>query len=145
MKKLVIIAFLLLPALAHAQVQAVPTQQSTAAEGSHVFSGTQMSSITVSWNAATTARYLIIFDATTLPSNGATTACTASAGAPANPCWTFCQYLNTSGTAPSSQSFGQAPALLARNGAFVAAVSTGAGCGTLTVDGSNDWFVGQVQ
>lgn len=136
------LALLLAGPRAFAQSQPVVTQASNAAEGSHVFSGTTLYTLAVSWNAATTARYVMVFDGTALPSNGATTACTTTQ---ATGCLAWCAYMPNSGTAPDVQTFdwGMHP-LVARNG-IVAAASTGGGCGTLTVDGTNDFFYAQVR
>lgn len=136
-----VLAILLsLPVRAHA----LPMQQSTAAEGSHVFTGNQLVTLTVNWNAATTARYLMIFDGP-LPSNGATTNCSAVGGQGAS-CLAYCSYASNSGVAPSvnTWNFGSSPVITRNNTGLTAAMSTGAGCGTLTVDGSNDFFYAQV-
>ncbi|SRR6266851_3264423 len=128
---------------AAAQLQPIPTQQSPAAgEGSHVFGGTLFSGLTVTWNAGTGARYLMLFDGVALPSNGSTTTCTTTQ---ATGCLAFCLYLTESTTAPNRFTIDYTLHPIPMRNGVVAALSTGAGCGTLTVDTGADWFVGQVR
>lgn len=137
-----VVVLLLMAAVAHAQQATMPMQGSTSAEGSHTFGGTTFNGITVSWNSATAARYFMVFDKTSLPSNGSTTACGSSQTAG---CLAYCYYVPQSSSAPNSFTldFTSHPFFL-RNGVTVA-MSTGAGCGTLTADGSNDFFYSQVR
>jgi len=127
---------------AYAQLQPIPLQGSTAAEGSHVFAGTIFSGITVNWQSASTARYLMLFDATALPANGSTSSCSA---AQASGCLAYCLYLPSSASAPNSFTLDWTLHPVPMRKGVVAALSTGAGCGTLTVDGSNDFFYAQVR
>lgn len=127
---------------AHAQLYPIPTQGSNAAEGSHVFGGTTFSGLVVTWNGTTTARYLMIFDGVALPSNGATTSCTTTQ---ATGCLALCLYLTESTTAPNRFTLDYTLHPIPMRNGVVAALSTGAGCGTLTVDGSNDFFYSQVR
>lgn len=133
----------LLAGSVHAQqLGPTPIQGSSAAEGSHVFSGTTFQGAVVTWQSATTARYFMVFDATSLPSNGSTTSCTASQF---NGCLSMCIYMTESTLAPNRFAIDYtAHPIVTRNG-VVEALSTGAGCGTLTVDGSNDFFYSQVR
>lgn len=55
----------------------------------------------------------------------------------------YCTYVTTSGTAPSGFTLGGPFPLSLRFGTVVA-MSTGAGCGTLTIDGANDFYNAQV-
>lgn len=145
MKRIVGIALLLVffcAGHARAQLQPIPIQGSTSAEGSHVFAGTLFSGITINWQSATTARYFMLFDGTSLPSDGSTTSCTSQQK---TGCLAYCAFAQTSTSAPSVFSIDWTlhPVMM-RNG-VVAAMSTGAGCGTLTVDSSNDFFYAQVR
>ena len=143
-----ILAFLFSLALAASPVWAFPTdlalpaQQSTTAEGSHVWIGKNLVTITATWNAAVTARYLFVFDGTVLPGNGAVASCQSSY---VTGCWMYCAFVTTSASAPNTQSwdFTSHPMGKAKFG-LVTALSTGAGCGTLTVDGANDFFSAQI-
>lgn len=139
MSKVVLsILFLLTASVAVAQVQPLPIQGTTAntPEGSHVFAGTSFSGVSISWQTATTARYLMVFDATATPSNGTITAATNLA---------YCLYLPETLSAPNrfTLDWTTHPATM-RNGVVVA-LSTGAGCGTFTTDGANDYFYSQVR
>lgn len=135
------LSFLFLASAAHAQLAPVPYSGSPAAgEGSHTFSGSTLVDIIVSWNAGTGARYFMVFDGP-LPSNGATTACSVTQQAS---CLAWCAFVNTSTSAPGyyNPDFITHP-LLTRNGTGITtALSTGAGCGTLTVDTGADWYYG---
>lgn len=123
-------------------MQPIAPQQSTAAEGSHIFVGKNITTIAMTWNAAVTARYLIIFDATTLPGNGAISSCSSSH---VTGCWLWCSFIPTSTSAPQRDTEDWTVHPLAGTFGIVAAMSTGAGCGTLTTDGANDFFTAQVR
>ena len=132
MKKLILaFIFLLLPTLARAQFVSVPSQASTAYEGSHAWTGgLKLENLCVTWHTAA-ARWLMIFDAAAVPSNGAVT-----------PEW--CQpLLNSGSTADLGTCFywGLVP-VWNRNGIVTVVSTNSAGCSTLTADGSNDWFSG---
>lgn len=145
MKTMAFILGLLLaaPAWATPLVEnAIPTQGSTAAEGSHVFKALTLTTVGVTWQGATTARYLMIFDGTSLPVNGATTGCAANHS---SGCLAWCQYMPNSTSAPNVQWYDWTTHPMRNIFGTVVAVSTGAGCGTLTVDGSNDYLYAQVQ
>lgn len=138
MYRLVLLVLFLLAAVsAYAQVQPLPIQGTTAntPEGSHVFAGTTFSGVSISWQTATTARYLMVFDATSTPSNGTITAATNLA---------YCLYLPETLSAPNrfTLDWTTHPATM-RNGVVVA-LSTGAGCGTFTVDTTSNYFYSQV-
>jgi len=95
----------------------------------------------ISWNAETTARYVFVFDGLDVPSNGSITNCSTSH---VTGCALWCRYAVNSGTAPSNDwaDWGVAP--LAAKFGTVIAVSTGAGCGTLTLDaGAGNTIVSQ--
>lgn len=142
------IAFLFLlaiPAVGRAQLVPTRTQSSTSAEGSHVFSGTTLVSLAVTWNAATTARYLMIFDGVALPSNGSTTSCTSQGSTPVTGCLAWCGFMPNSTSAPNLQTVDWTMHPIVTNFGIVAAMSTGAGCGTLTVDTTSNFFTGQVK
>jgi len=104
--------------------------------------GTIFKGVSISWQAATTARYLMVFDSTSLPSNGSTTLCSTTQS---NGCLAYCLYMPESTAAPNrfTLDWTMHP-VSTRNGVRVA-VSTGAGCGTLTIDGANNYFFGQGQ
>lgn len=145
MGKRIILLFAVMLAMAlpvRAQTIPTPYQGSASAEGSHSFKGTTMLGMTVNWNAATTARYLMIFDS----NSTATTSTTPCSTTQVNGCLLYCAYMPTSGTAPGSfiEDWVLHP-ITAQNG-IVAAASTGAGCGTFTVDGSaGEFFYAQVR
>lgn len=120
---------------------AVPMVGSASAEGSHVFAFRNLAKVKVVWASATTARYLMIFDSTSLPANGATTSCSSEPNT--SGCLAWCGYMPNSTTAPNEQWFDWGFWPLKLQYGTVAAVSTGANCGTLTVDGSNDFLYAQ--
>src|SRR6266851_718680 len=143
LKRLIVastVVFLLM-GVAHAQLAPMPYQGSNAAEGSHVFGGSVLTGLTITWHSATTARYLMLFDATALPSNGATTACSTTQ---ASGCLFYCVYLTESITAPNRVAFDWTLHPVSTRNGVVAALSTGAGCGTLTADSANNFFYSQV-
>lgn len=121
------------------QDMAAPMQGSTAAEGSHVWKFKNLDKIKVVWTASTTARYLCIFDATAVPSNGATTACSAtwSTG-----CLAWAGYMPNSTSAPNEQWFDWGFWPLQNRFGTVAVVST-TSCDNITADGSNNWLYAQ--
>ena len=138
---LLILAFWLIPLAAGAQSVPLPMQGSTAAEASHLFSGTKLFNLTVTWQSATTARYLFVFDSNSTGTHS-TTPCSSSQ---VNGCLLYCMFMPNSTSAPSAQTWAwNINPILARNG-FVTALSTGAGCGTFTADGSNDFYFGQIE
>ncbi len=136
------LAFLFVATAAHAQTVPIYPQGSNAAEGSHLFKGTVLHTISVTWNAATTARYLMIFDGVALPSNGSTTNCQTTQ---ATGCLAYCAYAPNSTTAPNLQTWDWGIHPLKTQNGVVAAMSTGAGCGTLTVDTTSNFFYAMVQ
>jgi hypothetical protein len=142
MKTILTLILLLLPTVALAQLQPIPVQGSNAAEGYHVFSGSIFSGITVSWQSNTTARYIMLFDATAIPSNGTTTQCTNKQF---SGCLAWCAYLPESITAPNRFTLDWTIHPVPMRNGVVVALSSGAGCGTLAVDGSNDFFYSQVR
>ena len=127
---------------AHAQLQPIPVQGSASAEGSHVFGGSLFSGIVINWQAATTARYFMLFDATSLPANGSTTSCTTTQS---NGCLALCIYLTESTSAPNRFALDYTQHPIAMRSGVTAALSTGAGCGTLTVDTTSNFFYSQVR
>jgi len=139
MKKLAITISLwsLLGGLGWAQtVQQIPTQHTTVGslEGSHVFSGQAIYSLSVTWHTAA-ARWLMVFDATSVPGS--------MAGAPL----VFCQYVSgASAQADGTQSYDwTSHPLRVLTGAAVLLSTNASACTALTADGANDWFAGQVQ
>jgi hypothetical protein len=139
-KYLLAVALLSWALPAFAQTKPIPYQGSSAAEGSHLFSGTTAIDVSVSWNSATTARYLFVFDSNSTSTHN-TTPCSVTQ---VNGCLLYCSYVSNSGTAPDFNAWDWVMhPFTARNG-IVMALSTGAGCGTFTVDGSNDFFYAQV-
>lgn len=107
------------------------TSTQTNATSSQVLPQLNLKTFVISWNATVTPRYVIVFDGTTLPSNGATTACTTSH---VTGCFLWCRYAVNSAIAPNNDwaDWGVAP--LGAKFGLVIAISTGAGCGTLTTD-----------
>lgn len=145
-KAILIVAFVLaFGPLAHAQLAPTRTQSSTSAEGSHVFSGTTLLGIAVTWQTATTARYLMIFDGVAVPSNGATTSCTSQGTTPVTGCLAWCGFFPNSTSAPNLQTVDFTTHPLMLNFGIVAAMSTGAGCGTLTADTTSNFFTAQTR
>ena len=145
MKKItsLIAVMLLWGGLACAQkaTETIPTTQSAAA-GDLVLPGLNFYGVVVNWQSATTARYFMVFDATALPSNGAVAGCSAGW---TTGCLLFCQYMSNSGSAPGAYQVDYTAHPFAAKFGLVEAVLTGAGCATLTVDGSNDFFYTQVR
>jgi hypothetical protein len=146
MKKLWLGGFLalLLAGTAHAQFVPIPMQSSPAAgdtTGYHIFSGTTFTGAMLTWNAGTAARYFMIFDGGT-PANGATTTCgtTQQVG-----CLALCYYLTESVVAPNRAPIDYTTHPIQVKNNVVEALSTGAGCGTLTLDTGTDWFSSQVK
>jgi hypothetical protein len=107
-------------------------QSSPALEASHVFTGTRVVRIQVTWHIATAAaRWFMLFDASALPANGAVT--------PA-----FCSYITASASATDgSQMFDFENHPMWMNTGVVAAVSS-TSCFTLTKDAANERFDAQV-
>lgn len=141
-KRILILLFaLLLPLSASAQMAPLGVQGSNAAEGKHLFTFNSLATVAVTWNTATTARYLMVFEGPA-PSNGAVTNCQTTL---ATGCVLYCAYATNSGTAPSLQTFDWTlhPVASQLGLGIGVALSTGAGCATFTVDGSNDFFYGQ--
>lgn len=139
MRRLVLLVLFLLVAgsvCAQERPLAIQGTPANTPEGSHIFAGTVFSGVSISWQVAVTARYLMVFDATALPANGTITAATGLA---------YCLYLPETLSAPNrfTLDWTTHPALMQHG--VVVALSTGAGCGTLTVDGSNDYFYSQVR
>ena len=120
----------------------VPAIGSAQAEGSHVFTQLGVYTVAISWSATATARYLLIFDSRTLPPDGATSTCSVMK---ANGCLRWCGYMPNSTNAKGIQTFDWTVHPLANMYGTVLAVSTGADCATLAVDGANDFFYAQVQ
>jgi len=144
MKKLIGISLLLGVLLAVPQARAdvstalgVQTTTPGTYEGSHIFSGSKIFSISVTWHTMA-ARWLMIFDATSVPGSGA-----LSAASPLK----ACQYVQGTGTqADGTQNFSWLSSpLLVRTGVVVVLSTNAAGCSSLTPDGANNWFGGQVQ
>jgi hypothetical protein len=148
MKRLTLMAVALLffaTGVSFAQSQPIPMQGCKLA-GSCAFGGSQISTVTVTWGAAATSRFLMIFDTTAgaAPSNGASPPLCA-ANPQANPCLLFCNAAIDSTTAPGfiGEDWTTHP-VQGRHG-IVAAMSTGADCSTFTQDGNNDSFFAQVK
>lgn len=140
---LLLVLLLAAPWDARCQLAPIPMQSSPAAgEGSHVFGGTITSGVTVTWNAGTTARYLMLFDGTSVPSNGATTSCTTTQQAG---CLAWCAYLTESTTAPNRFALDWTLHPIPLRKGAIWALSTGAGCGTFTADSETSWFYSQVR
>lgn len=145
--KRILFSLILMLALAvpvFAQTKPIPYQGSAAAEGSHLFVGTTIIDMSVSWNAATTARYLMLFDSNSASTHNTTPCSGATASPPVNGCLLYCFYIPTSGTAPDSYAWDWVMHPITAHNGILAALSTGAGCGTFTADGSNDFFYAQV-
>ena len=143
MKRAILAIALVLGLVVQVHAHEVPyiPWQSTAIEGSHIAPGTILAALTVTWHSQA-ARWVMVFDGTSIPSNGATSTCTS---AQASQCLLYCAYIQNSGSqADGSAFFGNDIfPLRARNGLAIAISTNSAGCGTLAVDGSNDWLFGQ--
>jgi hypothetical protein len=129
----------LLSAPARAQLGPVSTQHTPTGtlEGSHVFTGSKVYSLSVTWHTQG-VRWLMIFDGSSVPATGAL---------PANANLLACQFMQgAGGQTDGSQNFSWISSPLLAFTGVVAVVSTNtAGCSTLTPDGASDWFAGQVQ
>src|SRR5215472_9814974 len=101
MRKLWLLLFLLLvePWDARCQLATTPMQGSAAAgdTGSHTFNTLVFKGVKITWNAGTTARYMMVFDGTAVPSNGTPTVCTTTQAAK---CLAYCTYVPASTQAP---------------------------------------------
>ena len=135
---LLLLLLLVEPWDARCQQVTTPVQGSAAAgdTGSHAFNSTVFKGVTISWNAGTTARYMMVFDGAA-PSNGSTTACTTTQAAK---CLAYCTYVPASTQAPGVfvLDFTEHPFFVKNN--VTVALSTGAGCGTFTADTGTEWF-----
>jgi hypothetical protein len=142
MKKLTFLFLLLLfPVMSWATSPLQPlAPQIAIGVGSQVLTGLNLATFSITWDAAVTPRYTMVFDGTVLPGNGSTTSCKTSH---VTGCMLWCRYAVNSAVAPSDDWAVWSPTPLAAKFGLVVAMSTGAGCGTLTVDGSNDTFVSQ--
>ena len=129
--KLILIAaaFMLLPSLARAQLVPSVPQSSSTAEYSHTFSGNKLLALSVAWTG-TSARYLMIFNQTTVPTGGGGSVIPAE-----------CDLLPNSTTSPGSQRYSWVSSPLWLPNGITVVVST-TGCGTLTYDSAEDWFSG---
>lgn len=111
------------------------TVKSTAYEGSHVLStsGGVIYNLTVSFHTAA-VRTIMLFDAASLPANGAVT-----------PLWCFEGAGQAADSTESNHSYSWGTVGLRYTTGLVAAVSTStSGCSTIAVDGANDWFSAQI-
>jgi hypothetical protein len=142
MKKLMIICaavmMLMVAAATSSWAQTAPTpmQSSSALEPSHIFTGGKtLASITVTWHAGSAAaRWLMIFDALAVPTNGTV--------APIY-CVALCNSAtDTDGT--QGIMFTSAPIFVTTGITAVVSTNT-SGCTSLTADGSDDYFSAQVR
>lgn len=147
MKRLVAITVLLvalLPGLGRAQSGGggapVASQHTVTGslEGTHIFTGTKVASVTVFWSTVA-ARFLEVFDGTTVPGNGALV---SAGGSASNLIW--CQILVGSATAAGNQTITFPNPLWAQNGIVVAVSTNASGCTAITADGANDYIAAQV-
>lgn len=114
---------------------AIPTQVSAESVSNFVFtpsgatSGNALHLLTLTAKIGAISGYLMIFDATALPSNGAVTPCANNSTT--RPCQLFCVPVTSNGTNGSISVSYIATPILASSG-IVAGFSTGANCDTLT-------------
>jgi len=127
------------PLFAESNTSIAPDLVVPAGNGSNYY----LCNATIVWHSAAN-RWLMLFNGTSLPSNGATTQC--GTGKPAANCLMYCAPISTSGgSADGFQTFSWVNSPLAFNTGLVAAVSvSSSGCASLTADGNNDWFYLQV-
>jgi hypothetical protein len=125
------IGLLALPLLFGMQPMQPLTPTKTDGANDQVLAQLNLKTFAYSWNVETTARYVFVFDATTLPNNGTVTNCSTSH---VTGCALWCRYTTNSGTAPGDDwaDWGSVP-ISAKFGLIIA-VSTGAGCQTFTTD-----------
>ena len=140
MKKILLALALMLGlhGIAHAQLFPIPLQGCSGVGGCQL-AGTTFTGISISWQSQTAARYFMVFDSTSSGNNTATSCSTTQT----NGCLAYCLFVPTSTLAPGSFTLDWTlhPVLM-RNGVYVA-LSTGAGCGTYTPDGANNYFYSQ--
>ncbi|HEX4499870.1 MAG TPA: hypothetical protein VH187_01685 [Scandinavium sp.] len=145
MKRLALLALVLVVVVTASRALAqnsVPVIGSATAEGAHRYNGLTLFTVSVNWATASTPRYLMVFDSTTLPTNGSTTSCSAGY---MNGCLRWCGFMPNSTLAPAMQSYDWTVHPLPTMFGVALAVSTGTSCGTLTIDGNNDYFYAQVK
>lgn len=131
---------------ADAQIATLPVVSSAAYEASHVIKNAPgtLWAFTVNNHSSTANLYVMIFNATSLPSNGATTGGTASGDLE------YCDVVPaalTSPTALDGQTFKAVIGGLSFSVGITMALSTSSsGCGSLTIDTNTDgWFWAQAQ
>lgn len=134
MRRLWLLLLLLLaePWDARCQMAPLVVQHSTAYEASHVFSGLKLTGLCVTWHTQA-ARWLEVFDATALPSNGAVTA-------------VWCEPISAATSAADTGvcfDWGVHP-ISNKTGVTVGVSTSASGCTNLTADGANDWFNAQL-
>lgn len=112
----------------------IPSQTSADSVSNFIFTAPQKGLYSLTIKTGASAGYLMVFDATALPSDGAVTSCTSSATT--RPCLSYCIPINSASFA-GVQWFSP---LLTTSG-IVAAFST-TGCDTLTVSATAK-FTGQ--
>lgn len=141
MKKVVLAVLLVafLAGTAHAQSNPVGVQTTTPGtlEAAHVFSGTKVSSYSVTWHTQA-ARWVMVFDAASIPSDGAFTAATPLKD---------CQFVqNANNQADGSQNFDYTwHPLQTANGVTIVVSTNASACSALTKDGANNFLKAQVQ
>jgi len=106
-------------------------------EGSHVFTGSKITSLSVTWHTQT-MRWMMMFDAKTVPPNGALT--------PASNL-IVCQFIQGAGDqADGTQNYDwSAHPIIVQTGVVVVISTNPASCTAMTADGSNNWLAGQMQ
>jgi hypothetical protein len=114
----------------------VPSYGNSTAAADFIYSAKNVFGFSVDWGSATTARYVMIFDGTALPSNGTVTQCNSSW---VTGCLAWCGFAPLSTSAPDAYNY-NFPVPLALKFGTVITMSTGSVCSTLTADGSNDFF-----
>jgi hypothetical protein len=126
---------------AFAQTVPLPYQGSAAAEATHLFTGTTLIDLSVSWGSGdTSARFLMIFD-----SNSASTySATPCSVTQVNGCLLYCMYVPNSTAGPSGNSFDWVMHPMRGRNGILAALSTGGTCGTYTADSASNFYYAQV-
>ena len=147
-KLLVVLAFVvgLIGVRADAQIAQLPIVTSSAYEASHVLKNSPgtLWAFTVDNHSSTANLYVMFFNATSLPSNGATTGGTGSGNLE------YCDVVPAALTTPTAldgQTFKAVVGGVYFSVGITVAVSTSSsGCGSLTIDTNNDaWYWAQVQ
>ena len=132
-----ILAFWTWSAYALGPQQSISVYSTSTAAADLVLSQKIFYGASVNWQSADSARYFMLIDGTSLPSNGTIASCSASY---VSGCLLWCGWEPLSTDEPGAYTIDFTAHPIAAKFGLIVAESTGAGCGTLTIDGSNDFF-----